>query len=191
MKKTLQEKLFKLIENYGIERTSDIVGIDIFKILEITDIEIHPNINIEYSSLLNSINNQRKLEFHYKGFNINYDDISHVITWDGTLKIEYKGENYNINLFLYATPFFDANNTIPIHIDFYEILDLFHHVIASDDTSIFVNVKCPDVFNNIFDFQSWLYNDYPETVFNKIDTIVNRYKDDLFEIIKDDDQDLF
>jgi len=191
MKKTLQEKLFELIENYGIERTSDLVGIDIFKILEITEIEIRPNDNILYSSLFKSINKIREIQFRYKGFNIEYDKISHVIKWDGTLKTEYKGKNYNINLFLYATPYWDALNTTPIQIDFYEILDLRHHVIASDDVSIFTDVKSPTVFSNIFNFQKWFYEVYPEIIYNKINILVNRYKDDLFEIIKDDDQDLF
>lgn len=191
MKKTLQEKLFELIENYGIERTSDLVGIDIFKILEITEIEIRPNDNILYSSLFKSINKIREIQFRYKGFNIEYDKISHVIKWDGTLKTEYKGKNYNINLFLYATPYWDALNTTQIHIDFYEILDLRHHVIASDDVSIFTDVKSPTVFSNIFNFQKWFYEVYPEIIYNKINILVNRYKDDLFEIIKDDDQDLF
>lgn len=191
MKKTLQEKLFELIENYGIERTSDLVGIDIFKILEITEIEIRPNDNILYSSLFKSINKIREIQFRYKGFNIEYDKISHVIKWDGTLKTEYKGKNYNINLFLYATPYWDALNTTQIQIDFYEILDLRHHVIASDDVSIFTDVKSPTVFSNIFNFQKWFYEVYPEIIYNKINILVNRYKDDLFEIIKDDDQDLF
>lgn len=191
MKKTLQEKLFELIENYGIERTSDLVGIDIFKILEITEIEIRPNDNILYSSLFKSMNKIREIQFRYEGFNIEYDKISHVIKWDGTLKTEYKGKNYNINLFLYATPYWDSLNKTHIQIDFYEILDLRHHVIASDDVSIFTDVKSPTVFSNIFNFQKWFYEVYPEIIYNKINILVDRYKDDLFEIIKDDDQDLF
>ena len=160
----MKEKIYKLIELHGIDKTSKIVGLSIVKILEISNYPI--DCEIAYEIIQDMGYNNELLE-QYNEFVIDYGSFEGVISWDDTFVTMKNDKKYSLRVL--ATPFWDSSCLIPINVDgFWEYGETPNIDIEDRYDEYYKTFKIKNNFENIIEFKDWLLNYYYPKVYNEI-----------------------
>lgn len=159
MENNIKNSLNELINKFGINQTSKILGISQFEIVKKSGIKL--NTDNSYLMIMELFDNNQIPKI-YKEFELEIDKFVGTIIWKGELKNELLE-----TIVVYATPFWDGDPLIPIDVENYTIT-------TNDETweyeqpDVFKTIKTKNEFENIDELIVW-YNDiYLPTVYNVI-----------------------
>jgi len=177
-----ENTLFSVINKYGVEMSSKILGIsevDLFK-------QTGANINgpfteegFDVSWMAYQMVEENKevpsklLDFNYK---ISKDDFVQVVEWIAIFDHEYDGYMTRFKFTIYATPFWDNNNSIPV--DLFEVYMVNYETEEEEDYDFqgdyFIDLKQekPRYYN---EFKDFIDNVYYDRVRDTIDTLIKDF----------------
>jgi hypothetical protein len=158
------QKLRMGIEKHGFNDTAKMTGFNKLKLAELSGLPIkgdtfHSENEIVVGDLLRDLVNQNK---EYKNCTLHYSGLEGVVLWDCNFMDE---ENY-YRLNVYATPYWDGQNSTPI-----DIFDIEVTPINSPDdkkefdtSGNFGEIDSPELFENVTELVDWFEETYlPKT----------------------------
>ena len=186
IRKVLREESNKLskflnqaIEKYGIDHTQKLTGMDLIKIVNISGIEITPDIANEL--IMDGIT-FRKLTREYNGFRITtYND---VVQWEGKIQIGFFTLNVTEVITVMATPFWDGMDWTPIDLDWYSLYNKDMVVIdeIGGDSDYFQKWEDKTSFDSVDELFDWYENVYlPEVYEILMNNLLPKAQADMVE----------
>lgn len=160
MGKEHSEILRNLVEKHGVYEASKILGLSHVEVIMKSGIEID---NEMANTVLYDLLREKKIPIHYEEFEIYTDNMTGSFIWEGHLK------NFlNERILVYATPFWDGENYIPIQSDFYRftINNEEFEIDTMDDFNRVLDSR--SIFDNIEDLLTWYKHFYLPKVHDMI-----------------------
>jgi hypothetical protein len=188
IRKVLREEISKrqvLIDNIslfgGIYKASKLMGVSVAKLVDLSEMLIDSE--VAYEILYDKISKDGKIR--YKNFSIYADD--GLISWERVIDKDNYAEVVNI----YATPFNEGMEGIPVQIDLYHILDQHaNSVLQIDcDGNYFGNIYYAPDFENSKDVIDWFENFYLPKVYGivmdeLIPKLYSKYQHKITKVIE-------
>lgn len=171
------ETIKNYVEKYGLLRTSEILGLSLTEIVKITN---HP-INTELANEL-IVENFRNgnLDRTYKEFKLSLE-YGDVIGWFGQLDNGPFG-NYVEQYFIYATPYYDYKQQLPVDVSWCDLLNQDDGIVKSieGEGNYFFSINVQDNFKSVEHLFDWYNNFYLPLTYDVIMTkLVPEVRDDL------------
>ena len=171
------ETIKNYVEKYGLLRTSEILGLSLTEIVKITN---HP-INTELANEL-IVENFRNgnLDRTYKEFKLSLE-YGDVIGWFGQLDNGPFG-NYVEQYFIYATPYYDYKQQLPVDVSWCDLLNRDTGIVKSieGEGNYFFSINVQDNFKSVEHLFDWYNNFYLPLTYDVIMTkLVPEVRDDL------------
>jgi|LakMenEpi03Aug12_release.lakeMendotaPanAssembly.Ray.scaffolds.fasta_scaffold19029_7 hypothetical protein len=176
--------LFSVINKYGVEMSSKILGISEVDLFKQTGVNINgpfteEGFDVSWMAYQMVEENKKVpsklLDFNYK---ISKDDFVQVVEWKAIFDHEYDGYMTRFDFTIYATPFWDGNDSIPVelievYMVNYETEEEENHDLQGD---YFIDLKQgePRYYN---EFKEFIDNVYYDRVRNTIDTLIKKFFD--------------
>ena len=117
---TSKEKIKNLIDAIGIHDAKKILGMKTTDIVNFTKMSI--NSELAYD-IFYELFSENKLPKIYHEFELYFNIMEGILQWECTNKDIFSNKKYVENMLIYATPFWDGENKIPIVMSYYEVLD--------------------------------------------------------------------
>lgn len=175
----LMKVIRQQVKDHGLDRVAKMMDVSMTKVVELGQIPIDPVIatNLLYENMGNM-----KLSRSYGEFEIGRG-YSGVFTWTGEIPIN---ENSYLNLYVFATPYWDGENVLPIELDSFTIYAKENKSYTdSADGQVNRSVDIPSHFDTIDELLLWYEESYRPTVYNIImEDFVDEIKDSLPRWIK-------
>jgi hypothetical protein len=153
----------------GIYKASKLMGVSIAKLVDLSGMQIDPE--VVYEILYEKVYKDGWIQ--YKKFSIYASD--GLICWERVIDKDNYAESVNI----YATPFNDGMEGIPVEIDLYHILDQHDNSVLQidGDGNYFGNIYYVPDFKNSKDVIDWFENFYLPKVY---DIVMNKLLSELY-----------
>lgn len=171
------ETINNYVEKHGLERTSEILGLSLTEIVKITN---HPIDNklanlIIFENFKNGV-----LDRTYKEFKLQ-PEYGDTIGWFGQID-NGPFKNYVEQYFIYATPYHDYLQEIPIDVSWCDLLNRDTGIVKSieGDGIYWYKINVRDNFKSVEDLFEWYNNFYlPETYDVIMTKLIPEVRDDL------------
>ena len=113
------EKILELIDEIGLWKTKELLGISLTKLVKLADLKIHPGLAGDI--IIEGIGNET-LPTMYKEFEIEIN-IDGVVYWEGKLNTGHFLPHVIENISVMATPFWDNESYTPVETNWYSLTD--------------------------------------------------------------------
>ncbi len=113
------EKILELIDEIGLWKTKELLGVSLTKLVKLADLKIHPGLAGEI--IIEGINNET-LPTMYKEFTIE-TNMDGVVYWEGKLNTGHFLPHVNEDISVMATPFWDNESYTPVESNWYSLTD--------------------------------------------------------------------
>lgn len=163
----MKEKIYKLIDEYGLSKTQKMLGLPISKIIQISNYPI--NCEIAYEIII-SLFEEKKLPENYKEFTVEYQRFEGTVMW--------RSSDSQMTIEVYATPFWEGECKVPINIIniWYDGQEMDWGIL--DD--FYKNFRVMKGFKDIDDLTEWMKKSYYPKVYEEIIKSKNEIIDDYF-----------
>jgi hypothetical protein len=166
MSERLNNVVRDYINKFGYWETQRMMGVSYTKLAKLSGMLISED--LAYEIIQENIN-KNNLPTKYKEFRIatNFDGI---VYWEANIKTGYFPSYLIESFYVYATPFWDANNYTPVEVDFYELVDKDKDVYVqiTGDGDFFKTYRDRSLFNNVDDLFKWYKEKYLPNVYDII-----------------------
>ena len=190
IKKVLREESNKLsnfltqtIEQYGVDHTLKLTGMDLLKLVNISGIEITSKIA---NKLLSDGITSNKLTREYNGFKIVRDH--DVVQWEGKFQTGFFTSNVTEVITVMATPFWDGMPWTPIDLDWYSLLNKDMVVLdeIGGNSDYYTTFEDRTSFDNADELFEWYENVYLPSVYEIVmGKLLPKVQADMVEKMKD------
>jgi len=164
-----RDRILKLIDELGLWKTKEALGISLTKLVKMVGMRIESNIGLAGEIIIESINNGN-LPTEYKEFKISTSSDG-VVYWEGKFYGEHFLPNMVETVWVMASPFWDGMTWTPVETDWYSLVD------TSNDTLIaeiegggdyYEQLDEVEGFSNVDDLFSWYNEVYLPSVYRII-----------------------
>jgi len=170
----LEIALQKLIDEDGFEETKKSLGLTTIELI------LKSNCQIDLTmagDILSHLFREKLFPWKYKNCQFSYAGCSGVVNWE----CAWSGEIYNEeSTSSMATPFWDANNGIPVDTELYEAVDSEGNPILLSESDLGDNqytfIKWDKEFDNLASYSMWIRRFYLPNVYEVISQHLNNYR---------------
>ena len=190
IKKVLREESNKLsnfltqtIEQYGVDHTLKLTGMDLLKLVNISGIDITSKIA---NRLLSDAITSNKITTEYNGFKIVRDH--DVVQWEGKFQTGFFTSNVTEVITVMATPFWDGMTWTPIDLDWYSLLNKDMVVLdeIGGNSDYYTTFEDRTSFDNADELFEWYENVYLPSVYEIVmGKLLPKVQADMVEKMKD------
>jgi len=176
-----RDKILKLIDELGLWKTKEALGISLTKLVKMVGMRIESNIGLANEIIIENIINGN-LPTEYKEFKIS-TNMDGVVYWEGKFYGEHFLPNMVETIWVMATPFWDSMKWTPVETDWYSLVD------TSNDTLIaeiegggdyYEQLDEVESFSNVDDLFSWYNKVYLPSVYDIIiDNFLPKLRQDM------------
>jgi hypothetical protein len=176
-----RDKILKLIDELGLWKTKEVLGISLTKLVKMVGMRIESAIGLANEIIIENINNGN-LPTEYKEFKISTSSDG-VVYWEGKFYGEHFLPNMVETVWVMASPFWDGMKWTPVETDWYSLVD------TSNDTLIaeiegggdyYEQLDEVEVFSNVDDLFSWYNKVYLPSVYEIIiDNFLPKLRQDM------------
>jgi hypothetical protein len=174
---TSKEKIKNLIDAIGIHDAKKILGMKTTDIVNFTKM----NINSELAyDIFYELFSENKLPKIYHEFELYFNIMEGILQWECTNKDIFSNKKYVEKMLIYATPFWDGENDVPIVMSYYEVLDekTNESIIVFEDDFV-ESIKIDKTFKDIEELLIWIRDFYLPEVYNVIIKYRNEYRKNI------------
>ena len=158
------ETIKKYVDNYGVYKASEIIGISLTEIVKLTN---HPiDYKLAYHLIYENFIN-KKLKRKYKEFELSME-YGDLISWFGQFESDYFGSDKVEQFSIYATPFFEEGKTTPIEISWYDLVDQNDGSVISieNEGKYYYELEHKTEFESVDELFEWYNNFYLPKTYN-------------------------
>jgi len=176
-----RDKILKLIDELGLWKTKEVLGISLTKLVKMVGMRIESAIGLANEIIIENINNGN-LPTEYKEFKISTSSDG-VVYWEGKFYGEHFLPNMVETVWVMASPFWDGMKWTPVETDWYSLVD------TSNDTLIaeiegggdyYEQLEEVEAFSNVDDLFSWYNKVYLPSVYEIIiDNFLPKLRQDM------------
>ena len=171
----LEIALQKLIDKEGFDETKSMLGLTTMELIDKSNCRIDLTMANE---ILGYLFREKLFPWKYKNCQLSYDGFSGVVNWecDWDFYDDYNEESTSSM----ATPFWDANNGIPVDTELYEAVDSEGNPILLSESDLGDNqytfIKWDKEFDNLASYSMWIRRFYLPQVYYVIQKHLNNYR---------------
>jgi hypothetical protein len=162
----LEKLVSKYLNEFGLSKTSQMMGISRSKVLELAKAPIDSQYAYE---ILYEKMRRNELKKNYEEFEIR-TSITGVFYWESVMKTGHFGEDMTEQISVAATPFWDGTKYIPVEIDWFTLIDKNAKTIydSGGDGNFFKEVKNKAQFESVEQLLNWYDKFYLPEVYDVI-----------------------
>lgn len=160
MTREQKQRLIDVIEKNGVNGASKLLGISIADLILKSGIDF--NHEVAYQ-ILNELGRDGKLPRSYGIFDIDYNGWEGIVAWTKNSNTDYFGGSTKLNeiLNVFATPFWDGENYIPVESSWYTLFDGKEKIFDEELTGeYFIELKSRTHFDGLEDLLTWYKHFY-------------------------------
>jgi hypothetical protein len=164
-----KDKILKLIDELGLWKTKEALGISLTKLVKILEMRIESGIGLAGEIIIESINN-KTLPTEYKEFKISTNPDG-VVYWEGKFYGEHFLPNMVETIWVMATPFWDGMTWTPVETDWYSLVDRGDNTLIAEiegGGDYYEQLDEVEGFSNVDDLFSWYEKVYLPSVYEII-----------------------
>jgi hypothetical protein len=164
-----KDKILKLIDELGLWKTREALGISLTKLVKMVGMRIESNIGLANEIIIENINNGN-LPTEYKEFKISTSSDG-VVYWEGKFYGEHFLPNMVETIWVMATPFWDGMTWTPVETDWYSLVDRGDNTLIAEiegGGDYYEQLDEVEGFNNVDDLFSWYNEVYLPSVYRII-----------------------
>jgi hypothetical protein len=162
----LEKLVSKYLNEFGLSKTSQMMGISRSKVLELAKAPIDSPYAYEilYEKMM-----RNELKKNYEEFEIR-TSINGVFYWESVMKTGHFGEDMTEQISVAATPFWDGAKYTPVEIDWFTLMDKNANIIydSGGDGNFFKEVKNKTQFESVEQLLNWYDKFYLPEVYDVI-----------------------
>ena len=178
-----KDKILKLIDELGLWKTKEALGISLTKLVKMSGMRIESNIGLAGEIIIESINNGN-LPTEYKEFKISTSSDG-VVYWEGKFYGEHFLPNMVETIWVMATPFWDGMTWTPVETDWYSLVNRNDNTLIAEiegGGDYYEQLDEVEGFNNVDDLFSWYEKVYLPSVYR---IIMNKFLPSLRQDMDD------
>jgi hypothetical protein len=171
----LEIALQKLIDEDGFDETKQSLGLTTMELIQKSNCQIDLTMA---GDILSYLFREKLIPWKYKNCQLSYDGFSGVVNWE----CDWSGEIYEEeSTSCMATPFWDANNGIPVDTELYKAVDSDGNPILLSEGDLENNecytfIKWDEEFDNLASYSMWIRRFYLPQVYYVIQKHLNNYR---------------
>ena len=175
------EKILELIDEIGIRKTKELLGISSTKLVKLADLKIHPGLagDIIMEGIIN-----KTLPTIYKEFMIE-TNMDGVVYWEGKLNTGHFLPHVIENISVMATPFWDDESYTPVETNWYSLTDSKKNTLIDEidgGGEYFETINDKIFFDSVEDVYNWYEKFYLPNVYEIImDNFLPNLRQDIME----------
>jgi hypothetical protein len=176
-----KDKILKLIDELGLWKTKEALGISLTKLVKMLEMRIESDIGLANEIIIENIGNGQ-LPTEYKEFKIsrNFDG---VVYWEGKFHGEHFLPNMVETIWVMATPFWDGMKWTPVEADWYSLVDTSNDKLIDEiqgGGDYYEQLEEVESFSNVDDLFSWYKKVYLPSVYEIImDNFLPKLRQDM------------
>jgi hypothetical protein len=182
-----KDKILKLIDELGLWKTKEALGISLTKLVKMVGMRIESNIGLAGEIIIESINNGN-LPTEYKEFKISTNSDG-VVYWEGKFYGEHFLPNMVETIWVMATPFWDGMTWTPVETDWYSLVDRGDNTLIAEiegGGDYYEQLDEVESFSNVDDLFSWYEKVYLPSVYEIImDNFLPKLRQDMDDRLDD------
>jgi len=161
-----KETISDLVKEFGLIKTSDMVGLSISQIVKVTNIPIDSD---TANQILVEMMNNDALKTKYKDFNIHASS-NDVFYWEAMVKTGHFHDDMIENITVAATPFWDGVKYTPVEIEWYTLLNYYGVTVyeTSGEGNFYKELKHQTNFESVDELLNWYEEFYLPEVYNMV-----------------------
>ena len=176
-----KDKILKLIDELGLWKTKEALGISLTKLVKMVGMRIESNIGLANEIIIENINNGN-LPTEYKEFKISTSSDG-VVYWEGKFYGEHFLPNMVETVWVMATPFWDGMTWTPVETDWYSLVDRGDNTLIAEiegGGDYYEQLDEVESFSNVDDLFSWYNKVYLPSVYEIIiDNFLPKLRQDM------------
>ena len=161
-----KETISDLVKEFGLIKTSDMVGLSISQIVKVTNIPIDSD---TANQILVEMMNNDELKTKYKDFNIHASS-NGVFFWEAMVKTGHFHDDMIENITVAATPFWDGVKYTPVELDWFTLFNYYGVTVyeTSGEGNFFKELKHQTNFESVDELLNWYEEFYLPEVYNLV-----------------------
>jgi hypothetical protein len=162
----VKETITDLVKEFGLNKTSDMVGLPISKIVEIIKIPINSD---TANYILNEMMKKGELKNKYREFEI-HSDFNNVFYWEAMTKTGHFHDDMVEQITVAATPFWDGVKYTPVELDWFTLFNEIGDIVyeAQGEGGFYKQLNHESHFESVGDLLNWYEEFYLPEVYNII-----------------------
>ncbi len=176
-----RDKILKLIDELGLWKTKEVLGISLTKLVKMVGMRIESAIGLANEIIIENINNGN-LPTEYKEFKIS-TNMDGVVYWEGKFYGEHFLPNMVETIWVMATPFWDGMTWTPVETDWYSLVDRGDNTLIAEiegGGDYYEQLDEVESFSNVDDLFSWYNKVYLPSVYEIIiDNFLPKLRQDM------------
>ena len=175
----LEKLVSKYLNEFGLSKTSEMMGLSLSKIIEIAKSPIDSEVAFE---ILREKFIQGELKDTYKKFIISLDRMDGIFYWEITTRTDRYPEDRVEQITVMATPFWDGSTYTPVEISWFTLLNDEMNIIyeLEGDGSFYKAFKHQSNFDSVEELLNWYEETYLPGVY---DIIMNTLLPKVYKLI--------
>jgi hypothetical protein len=182
-----KDKILKLIDELGLWKTKEALGISLTKLVKMSGMRIESNIGLASEIIIENINNGN-LPTEYKEFKISTSSDG-VVYWEGKFYGEHFLPNMVETIWVMATPFWDGMTWTPVETDWYSLVDRGDNTLIAEiegGGDYYEQLDEVESFSNVDDLFNWYNEVYLPSVYEIImDNFLPKLRQDMDDRLDD------
>jgi hypothetical protein len=174
----LEITLQKLINDDGFEETKKSLGLTTLELIQ------KSNCRIDFTmanDVLSDLFREKLFPWKYKNCQLSYDGFSGVVNWECDWSGDYYNDYNDESTSSMATPFWDANNGVPVDTELYKAVDSNNNPILLSEGDLEDNqsntwIKWDNEFDNLASYSMWIRRFYLPNVYEAISQHLDNYR---------------
>ena len=156
----------KYLSEFGLTKTSELMGISLSEVVEIVKIPIDSDIA---NQILVEMMNNGELKTKYKDFEIHASS-NDVFYWEAMVKTGHFHDDMIENITVAATPFWDGVKYTPVEIEWYTLLNYYGVIVyeISPEGGFYRELKHQTNFESVDELLNWYEEFYLPEVYNMV-----------------------
>ena len=175
------EKILELIDEIGLWKTKELLGISLTKLVKLADLKIHPGLAGDI--IIEGIGNET-LPTMYKEFEIEINIVG-VVYWEGKFYGDHLLPNIVETIWIMATPFWDGESYTPVETNWYSLTDSEKNTLIDEidgGGEYFETINDKIFFDSVEDVYNWYEKFYLPNVYEIImDNFLPNLRQDIME----------
>jgi hypothetical protein len=176
-----KDKILKLIDELGLWKTKEALGISLTKLVKMSGMRIESDIGLASEIIIENINNGN-LPTEYKEFKISTSSDG-VVYWEGKFYGEHFLPNMVETVWVMASPFWDGMTWTPVETDWYSLVNRNDNTLIAEiegGGDYYEQLDEVEGFNNVDDLFSWYEKVYLPSVYEIImDNFLPKLRQDM------------
>ena len=156
----------KYLSEFGLTKTSEMMGISLSKVVEIAKIPIDSDIA---NQILVEMMNKGELKNKYKEFEI-HSSSNNVFYWEAMTSTGHFHDDMVENITVAATPFWDGVKYTPVEIEWFTLLNEYGDIVyeISPEGGFYRELKHQTNFESVDELLNWYEEFYLPEVYNMV-----------------------